>query len=116
MLVKTLVKTLVNVYAKAMLDTPAEPLSEVDAETLGDMLAYDEVVALVKRQLAKYWATWRPRALHNTLKETLTETDTETLGDTLGDAETLAQVDTIAHTLTDSKANTFLRPRHYSTS
>jgi len=99
-----------------VLDTPAETLLEVNAKTPGDMLAYDEVVALVKRQLEKYWATRRPRALHNTLKETLTETDTEALGDTLGDVETLAQVDTLAHTLADSKANTFLRPRHYSTS
>ena len=43
-----------------MLDTQAKPLSEVDAKTLVDMLAYDEVVALVKRQLATHWAHRRP--------------------------------------------------------
>jgi len=86
-----------------VLDRPAEPLSEVDAETLGDMLANDDVVALVKRQLARYWATWRPRVLHNTLNETLTETDTETIGDKLGHVETLAQVDTLAYTLAKSR-------------
>ena len=58
----------------------------------------------------------KPRALVATLDKTLTETDAETLGDTLGDVETLAQVDTLAHTLAEGKTNTFLRPRHYSNS
>ena len=56
----------------------------------------------------------KARALVDTLDKTLTETDAETLGDTLGEVETFAQVATLAHTLAEGKANTLLRPRHYS--
>ena len=66
-----------------MNDTPADALSEVNAKTLGDTLANVEVVALVQRQLATHWVTWRPKALVGTLDKTLTETDAETLGNTL---------------------------------
>ena len=40
-----------------MVDTQAKALSKVDTKTLVDMLAYDQVVALVKGQLPTYWAT-----------------------------------------------------------
>jgi len=49
--------TMVNVKAKAVIDTPADTLSKVDAKTLGDTLTNFEVVALVDRQLATHWAT-----------------------------------------------------------
>ena len=40
------------------------------------------------------------------LDETLTGTNTEILGNTLSDVETLALVDTVAHTLPEAEANT----------
>ena len=53
--------TMVNVKAKAEIDSPGDTLSEVDAKTLGDTLSNFEVVTLVGRQLATHWATKRPR-------------------------------------------------------
>ena len=46
-----------------MIDTPADPLFEKDAEKLYDTLANVEVVALEERQLVTYWATSKPRLL-----------------------------------------------------
>ena len=43
------------------MDMPTDTLSEVNAKIPNDNLANVKVVALVPRQLATYWATWRPR-------------------------------------------------------
>ena len=59
----TLNDTLVNVRARALIYTPACTLSEVDAKTINDTLAKVDVVALVERQMATFWATLRPRLL-----------------------------------------------------
>ena len=62
-LAATLNDRLVNVRPRAVIDTPAATLSEVDANTINDTLANVDVVALVERQMATFWATSRPRLL-----------------------------------------------------
>ena len=51
---ETLNHPLINVLAKAVIDTPADTLSEVDAKKLCDTLANVDVVALVEEKLATH--------------------------------------------------------------
>ena len=74
--------TLVNVQAKSVIDTPPEPLSEMNTKTLGDTLANVDVVVLLDMPAESLFETNVARigdTIENVMSEELSHTLTDTL-------------------------------------